>query len=89
MVNDYRRQLIEYFKKNLAKGYPENSLKIALRKQGYSLSTIDFALEQAHKEISEKAPILKEKPVIKHEIIDENNKTIIIKEKKKWWKFWE
>jgi len=84
---DYRRKIIDYFKKNLAKGYTSDSLKWALIDQGYSRAIVEFALEQANKELAEKAPILKEKPVIKYEIIDEFDKPIIIK--KSWWKrFW-
>ncbi len=84
---DYRRKIIDYFKKNLAKGYTSDSLKWALIDQGYSREIVEFALEQANKELAEKAPILKEKPVIKYEIIYEFYKPIIIK--KSWWKrFW-
>ena len=67
---DHKRQLIEYFKKNLAKNYPEDSLKFALVSQGYSKVAVEQALEQAHKEIAEKAPVLKEKPVIKYSVYD-------------------
>ena len=84
---DYKRKIIDYFKKNLAKGYTSDSLKWALIDQGYSRAIIGIALEQANKELAEKAPILKEKPVIKYEIIDEYDKPITIK--KSWWKrFW-
>ena len=33
---DHKRELVEYFKKNLAKNYTEESLKFALMNQGYS-----------------------------------------------------
>ena len=81
---DYKRKIIDYFKKNLAKGYTSDALKWALIDQGYSRSIVEFALEQANRELAEKAPILKEKPVIKYEIIDEFDKPITIK--KSWWK---
>jgi len=81
---EYKRRLIEYFKKNLKKGYTEESLRWALINQGYSRSIIDSALEETHKEFAEEAPILKEKPVIKYEILDENDKPVLIK--KPWWK---
>ncbi len=84
MVEEYRRKIINYFKKNLAKGYTPDSLKIALSNQGYSRTVIDFALEQANKELAEKAPVINEKPVIKYEMIDEYDKPIIIK--KPFWK---
>jgi len=84
---DYKRKIIDYFKKNLAKGYTPDSLKWALIEQGYSRAIIEMALEQANKELAEKAPILKEKPVIRYEIIDEYDNPIIIK--KSWWqRFW-
>ena len=81
---DYRRGLIDYFKKNLTKGYTSNSLKLALVNQGYSRTAVERAIEEAHKELAKKAPILKEKPKIKYEIIGENNKPITIKFP--WWK---
>lgn len=80
----YRRNLIDYLKKNLAKGYTFESLKWALVRQGYSKAIVEKAIEQAHKELAEKAPILKEKPKIKYEIIDENDNPITIK--KSFWK---
>jgi hypothetical protein len=73
------QNLVDYFKKNLAKGYNFESLKWALINQGYSKSIIEIAIVQAHKELAETAPVLKEKPRIKYEIIDENDKPIEIK----------
>jgi hypothetical protein len=84
MVEEYKRKIITYFKKNLAKGYTSDSLKFALMSQGYSRAIVEAAIEQANKELAEKAPVLKEKPVIKYEIIDEYNKPIKIH--KPWWK---
>jgi len=81
---DYKRKIIDYLKKNLAKGYTPDSLKWALINQGYSRAIIEMALEQANKELAERAPILKEKPVIRYEIIDEYDNPITIK--KSWWK---
>lgn len=81
---EYRNKLVEYFKKNLKKGYTEESLRWALVNQGYSRTMIDSALERTHKELAEEAPILREKPTIKYEILDENDKPIEIK--KPWWK---
>jgi len=72
----YKRELIEYFKKNLAKNYPEESLKFALMSQGYSRVAVEDALASAHKELAERAPVLKTKPVIKHEFYDEKNNPI-------------
>lgn len=81
---DYRRNLVNYFKKNLAKGYTVDALKFALINQGYSKIMVERAIQQTNNELSKKAPILKEKPQIKYEIIDENNKSITIK--KPLWK---
>ena len=78
-MEDYKRKLINYFKKNLAKGYTSDSLRFALMDQGYSKTSVEAALEQANKELAEKAPVLKEKPKIKYEIIDEYDKPITIK----------
>ena len=88
MAESTRKQLIEYFKKNISKGYSSETLKWALVKQGYSRVEIDRANEEAHKELSEKAPVLKEKPLIRHEIMDEQDKPIQIyeKTKKSWWR---
>jgi hypothetical protein len=83
---DYKRKLINYLKKNLKKGYTEDSLRWALVNQGYSRTSVEDAIEKSHQELSEKAPILKEKPKIKYEIIDEYDKPVAIK--KPWWKFW-
>ncbi len=79
-----KKKLISYFKKNLKKGYTEDSLKFALISQGYSRAIVEDALKNAHKQLAKKAPVLKEKPKIKHYIIDEYNKPIKIK--KPWWK---
>jgi hypothetical protein len=85
MIEDeYKKKIMNYFKKNLAKGYTTESLKWALVNQGYSRIIVENAIEEANKELAEKAPILKEKPLIKHEIIDEFDRPIQIK--KSWWK---
>ena len=80
----YLRNIVDYFKKNLTKGYTFESLKWALVKQGYSRTIVEKAIEQVNKELAEKAPVLKEKPKIKYEIIDENDNPITIK--KSFWK---
>ena len=82
--NDYKRKLIDYFKKNLKKGYTQDSLMWALINQGYFRVAVEDALRIANKELAAKAPILKEKPIIKHEIFDEHDNPIEIK--RPWWK---
>lgn len=81
---DYKKKIVKYLKKNLSKGYTQDSLKWSLINQGYSRAIIEKAIEQTSQELAEVAPILKEKPVIKHQIIDENNRPITIK--KPFWK---
>ncbi|MFH1608101.1 MAG: hypothetical protein ABIA78_03130 [archaeon] len=81
---DNKRKLVEYLKKNLAKGYTIESLKIALLNQGYARPLIERVIEETNKELAKSAPVLKEKPVIRYELIDENDKPVIIK--KSWLK---
>lgn len=80
-----RRTLVEYFKKNLRKGYTTDSLKWALVRQGYSRTEIMMSLEQANKELAEEAPVIKERPVINYELLNEQNQSVIV-EKRSWWK---
>ncbi|HIH52369.1 hypothetical protein COT60_02900 [Candidatus Pacearchaeota archaeon CG09_land_8_20_14_0_10_30_9] len=79
-----KNQLVEYFKKNFSKNYPEDSLKFALLNQGYSRTAIEQAVVQAHKEIAETAPVLREKPVIKYEVFDEKNNLLKLGHSKFW-----
>lgn len=79
MDNFYKKKLIEYFKKNLRKKYPVDTLRIALINQGYSRATVDEAAKQAINEIAIKAPVLKEKPRIEHKIIVDDNPIVVKK----------
>ena len=80
---NYRKKLAEYFRKNLKKGYTEESLKWALIQQGYSRMDISRVIENVHKETIEKTPEeVKEKPKIKYEIYDKDNKLIKLKFRK-------
>lgn len=74
--SETRAKLIEYFKKNISKGYSADSLKWSLIKQGYPRSIVEIALEQAHKDLSKELSISKEKPVIKHEIYDDSDNLV-------------
>jgi len=89
MAENPKSRLKDYLKKNLKKGYTIESLRWALTKQGYSRTTIEQAIIQTHKEFAEAIPVLKEKPIISYQIIDENDKPIEIK--KSFWKkiFWK
>jgi len=80
----YRKKIIDYLKKNLKKGYTIESLKWALIGQGYSRTSVEVAIEELNKELARKAPVLKEEPVIKYEILDEKDRPVQIK--KSWWK---
>lgn len=80
----YISKILDYLKKNLKKGYTIDSLRWALVGQGYPKSTVDRAIRKLNLEMARDAPVLKEKPVIKHHIIDEND--IQIEVKKPWWK---
>ena len=84
MAGEYKTKLVNYFKKNLAKGYTLDSLKFALLSQGYARAIVESAIVQANEELAAKAPILEEKPTIKYEMIDEYGKPIEID--KPWWK---
>jgi hypothetical protein len=69
--NSYKSKLIEYIKKNLKKGYPVDTLKIALVNQGYMRPMIEESVQEAIKQMALEAPTIKEKPQIEHELIIE------------------
>jgi len=75
------RQLVDYIKKNLAKGYTLDSLRFSLQAQGYSRLSILEAIEIANKELATEVPPLKEKPKIIHKIIEYEPE-----KKKSFWK---
>ncbi len=83
-MENYRNKIVEYLRKNLKKGYTIESLRWALIGQGYPRISIERAIEKLNKDLAKKAPILKEKPVIKYEVVDENDNPIVIR--KSWWK---
>jgi hypothetical protein len=79
-----KKELVDYFRKNLKKGYPLDSLRLALINQGYSRIMVNSAAEKANEELAKEVPVFREKPKIKYEIIDENDMPVKIK--KLWWK---
>ena len=81
---NHRKKIVDYLKKNLKKGYTIESLRWALIGQEYSRTSIERAIEELNKELARKAPILKEEPIIKYEIVDEKDRPIKIK--KSFWK---
>ena len=62
-------QLVEYVKKNIAKGYTLESLRWALINQGHSRVEVNRAIAITNQELAQRAPVLKEKPIIKVETI--------------------
>jgi SOS response regulatory protein OraA/RecX len=66
------QQLADHIKRNLAKGYTADSLKYSLMSQGYSRTCVEKALELANKQLAESAPKMVEKPVIKYEVINDD-----------------
>ena len=86
MPRDSKRNVVEYFKKNLKKGYTLESLKWALVKQGYSRSLVEDAMGIANKELAKEAPQLRERPEIKHEVIDVEDEEGFAEPKKSFWK---
>lgn len=83
---NYIQNLVNYMKKNIAKGYTIDSLRIALLRQGYTRTEIDKVIEETHKQLAQEAPKIKEKPVINYELIDENNNSIKVEPKISFWK---
>jgi SOS response regulatory protein OraA/RecX len=67
------QQLADHIKKNLSKGYTLDSLRYSLLQQGYSRTTVEKAIEIANKQLAETAPRMIEKPVIKYEVINNDD----------------
>ena len=65
------RQLVDYIKKNLAKGYTLDSLRFSLMAQGYSRLSVNEAIDIANKELATEVPPMQEKPQIIHRIMEE------------------
>jgi len=83
MEGSYKRKIIDYLKKNAKKGYPLQTLKFALINQGYLRPMVEESIEQAMKEMAREAPILKEKPLIEHEVVVDETP---VPAKKSWWR---
>lgn len=67
---DYLKQMVNYIRKNLKKGYTKESLFWALTNQGHSKNEIERAFKKVEEEMVKEAPILKTKPNIKYEVVD-------------------
>ena len=66
------QQLADHIKKNLQKGYTIDSLRFSLLQQGYSRTSVEKAIDMANKQLAMQAPKIQEKPVVKYEVIDED-----------------
>lgn len=78
-MENVRRNLIDHVKRNISKGYSQESLKWALIEQKHSKSEVKEILETANKELEKEKPKSSEKkevPKIKHELYDVDNKPI-------------
>ena len=77
----HKRNLIEYFKKNISKGYKADSLKWVLINQGYTRTDVETAIHEAEMEMKVKKDE-DDKPKIKYEVYDENNRPIQVELRK-------
>lgn len=82
---NYLKQLAEYIKKNLKKGYTKESLRWALVNQGHSRIEVEKALKKADEDLAHDAPVLEMKPEITYQVIEPPNAIV---EKKPRWKRW-
>ena len=80
---DYISQISDYIKKNLKKGYTQESLKWALVGQGHSKMEVEKALKNVTEELAREAPVLKTQPEIKLEVV-ESGETFV--DEKPFWK---
>lgn len=86
MATNAQRNLVEYFKKNIKKGYTLNSLKWALVNQGYSKFLIDLAAKEFQEELAREAPVLKTKPEINMHLVDDKLNEFPVERKKSFLK---
>lgn len=75
-------ELVNYLKKNLKKGYTEESLRWALINQGYSRLEVERSIRRVNEKLASEAPILKTKPEIEHKFVD--SKDLSIKKRRRW-----
>jgi len=82
------QQLVDHIKKNLAKGYTSDALKVSLINQGYSRISVEKAIEIANQQLASTIPLIKEKPQITYKVFDESFQPISIStsEKKSFFK---
>jgi len=75
-------ELVNYLKKNLKKGYTEESLRWALINQGYSRLEVERSIRRVNEKLASEAPILKTKPEIEHKFIEP--KDLSVKKRRRW-----
>jgi len=71
---DYLQKVVDYIKRNLAKGYTIDALRWALVKQGHSRTLVEKAIELTQKQLAASAPKLEPAPAPKIEIEREEKK---------------
>lgn len=81
----YLKEIVDYIKKNLKKGYTKDSLKWALVKQGYPRLEVERAFKKTEEELSRDAPMLKPKEEIKNDV-QEMSRGSQVQEKKSFLK---
>jgi len=79
---EFIRQLVDYFKQNLPKGYTPDALRFALMRRGYSRTMVEKALQIANQEMAAMASPIKEKP----QIVYEAEEVVSELPKKSFWK---
>jgi len=82
----YLKEIVDYIKKNLKKGYTKDSLKWALVKQGYPRLEVERAFKKTEEELSREAPILKPKEEIMNDVQEIQQGNHQMPEKKSLWK---
>lgn len=56
--DNYKKRVLEYFRKNITKGYSVDTLKWALIKQGNSRSIVEIAMKEVQEEMAQaSAPV--------------------------------
>jgi len=70
----YIDELVAYIKKNLKKGYTQESLKWALINQGYSKLEVERTMKRVNEELANQVPELNIRPIIKYEFVEPKQK---------------
>ena len=79
---NYLQNLVDYAKKNIKKGYSEDSLRWALIGQGHSRIEIDKAISLAKTEIEKERPRMQQPP----QQLENTIPKIDIEDKKPFWR---